>query len=125
MYSHALAQADHDGDPAPPLIRRLTAYRFTPVQLIAIDAAAVVLVVLAVDVVMTRRAPRVSGAGWDAAGWTAYLVAAAATLSRRRAPRLALAVVAPIAVASLSLRAVPPILMVVLFVDLTYISADS
>ena len=113
MYSHALAQADHDGDPAPPLIRRLTAYRFTPVQLIAIDAAAVVLVVLAVDVVMTRRAPRVSGAGWDAAGWTAYLVAAAATLSRRRAPRLALAVVAPIAVASLCLRAGGPTVFLV------------
>ena len=113
MYSHALAQADHDGDPAPPLIRRLTAYRFTPAQLIAIDAAAVVLVVLAVDVVMTRRTPRVSGAGWDAAGWTAYLVAAAATLSRRRAPRLALAVVAPIAVASLCLRAGGPTVFLV------------
>ena len=113
MYSHALARADHDGDPAPPLIRRLTAYRFTPAQLVAIDAAAVVLVVLAVDVFMTRRTPRVSGVGWDAAGWAAYLVAAAATLSRRRAPRLALAVVAPIAVASLCLRAGGPTVFLV------------
>ncbi len=113
MYSHALARADHDGDPAPPLIRRLAAHRFTPAQLVAIDAVAVILVVLAVDVVMTRRPARVSGAGWDAAGWAAYLVAAAATLSRRRAPRLALAVVAPIAVASLCLRAGGPTVFLV------------
>jgi signal transduction histidine kinase len=113
MYSHALARADHDGDPAPPLIQRLTAHRFTPAQLVGIDAVAVVLVVLAVDVFMTRRTPRVSGVGWDAAGWAAYLVAAAATLSRRRAPRLALAVVAPIAVASLCLRAGGPTVFLV------------
>jgi signal transduction histidine kinase len=73
----------------------------------------VVLVVLAVDVVMTRRTPRVSGAGWDTAGWAAYLVAAMATLSRRRAPRLALAVVAPIAVACLCLRAGGPTVFLV------------
>jgi signal transduction histidine kinase len=108
MYSHAMARADHDGDPAPPLIRRLAVHRFTPAQLVAIDAVAVALVVVAVDVVMTRRAPRVSGAAWDAAGWAAYLVAAAATLARRRAPRLALAVVAPITVLSLCLRAGGP-----------------
>jgi signal transduction histidine kinase len=113
MYSHALARADHDGDPAPPLIQRLTAHRFTPAQLVGIDAVAVVLVVLAVDVFMTRRTPRVSGVGWDAAGWAAYLAAAAATLSRRRAPRLALAVVAPIAVASLCLRAGGPTVFLV------------
>ncbi|HEY1616641.1 MAG TPA: hypothetical protein VGG25_03445, partial [Streptosporangiaceae bacterium] len=108
MYSHAMPRADHDGDPAPPLIRRLAVHRFTPAQLVAIDAVAVALVVVAVDVVMTRRAPRVSGAAWDAAGWAAYLVAAAATLARRRAPRLALAVVAPITVLSLCLRAGGP-----------------
>jgi signal transduction histidine kinase len=62
---------------------------------------------------MTRRTPRVSGVGWDAAGWAAYLAAAAATLSRRRAPRLALAVVAPIAVASLCLRAGGPTVFLV------------
>jgi signal transduction histidine kinase len=108
MYSHALARADRDGAPAPPLIRRLAAHQFTPAQLVAIDAVAVVLVVLAVDVVMTRRTPRLPGAGWAAAGWAAYLVAAASTLSRRRAPRLALAIVAPIAVATLCLRAGGP-----------------
>jgi signal transduction histidine kinase len=100
MYSHALG-----AEPVPPLIRRLAALRFTPAQLVAIDAALVVLVLLAVDVFMTRRAPRVSGTEWDTAGWAAYLVAAAAALSRRRTPRLALAVVAPIAVAALCLRA--------------------
>jgi signal transduction histidine kinase len=108
MYSHALARADHDGDPAPPLIRRLAAHRFTRAQFVAIDAVAVALVVIAVDVVMTRRAPKVSGAAWDAAGWAAYVVAAAATLSRRRAPRLALAIVAPVAVVTLCLRAGGP-----------------
>jgi signal transduction histidine kinase len=103
MYSHAAA-----AEPAPPLIRRLAAQRFTPAQLVAVDAVAVALVVVAVDVVMTRRAPRVSGTAWDAAGWAAYLVAAAATLARRRVPRLALAVVAPITVVTLCLRAGGP-----------------
>jgi len=100
MYSHAL-----DGDPAPPLIRRLAGRRFTPAQLVAIDAAAVAVVIVAVEFVMTRRTPRVSGPGWDTAIWTAYAVAAAATLARRRSPRLALAVVVPVAVATLCLRA--------------------
>jgi signal transduction histidine kinase len=108
MYSHALARADHDGDPAPPLIRRLAARRFTGPQLVAIDAAAVAVVIVAVEFVMTRRTPRVSGTGWDAAIWAAYAVAAAATLGRRRAPWLALAVVFPIAVATLCLRAGEP-----------------
>ena len=100
MYSHAL-----DGDPAPPLIRRLTAHRFTPAQLVAIDTVTVAVVIVAVEFVMTRRTSRVSGPGWDIAIWTAYAVAAVATLGRRRAPRLALAVVFPIAVAALCLRA--------------------
>jgi signal transduction histidine kinase len=108
MYSHAL-----DADPAPPLIRRLAARRFTGPQLVAIDAAAVALVIVAAEFVMTRRTPRVSGTGWDTAIWAAYLVAAVATLSRRRAPRLALAVVLPIAVATLCLRAGEPTVFLV------------
>jgi signal transduction histidine kinase len=108
MYSHAL-----DADPAPPLIRRLAARHFTGPQLVAIDAAAVALVIVAVEFVMTRRTPRVSGPGWDTALWAAYLVAAVATLSRRRAPRLALAVVLPIAVATLCLRAGEPTVFLV------------
>jgi signal transduction histidine kinase len=108
MYSRAL-----DADPAPPLIRRLAARRFTGSQLVAIDAAAVALVIVAVEFVMTRRTPRVSGTGWDTAIWAAYLVAAVATLSRRRAPRLALAVVLPIAVATLCLRAGEPTVFLV------------
>jgi signal transduction histidine kinase len=108
MYSDAL-EAGLD----PPLTRRLAAHRFTPAQLAAIDAVAVALVVLVVDVFMTRRTPRVSGAGWDTAGWAAYLVAAAATLSRRRAPRLALAVVVSIAVVTLCLRAGGPTVFLV------------
>jgi hypothetical protein len=108
MYSHAA-----DADPAPPLIRRLAARRFTGSQLVAIDAAAVALVIVAVEFVMTRRTPRVSGTGWDTAIWAAYLVAAVATLSRRRAPRLALAVVFPIAVATLCLRAGEPTVFLV------------
>ncbi len=91
-----------------PLIRRLAAHRFTGAQLAAIDAAAIALVVVATEVIMTPRAPRVSGTAWDAAGWAAYLVAAVATLGRRRAPRAALAVVLPITVAALGLRAGGP-----------------
>jgi signal transduction histidine kinase len=111
MYSHVV-----DADPAPPLIRRLAARRFTGPQLVAIDAAAVALVIVAVEFVMTRRTPRVSGTGWDTAIWAAYLVAAVATLSRRRTPRLALAVVFPIAVATLCLRAGEPTVFLVAMV---------
>ena len=113
MYSYAVARADHDGDPAPPLIRRLAARRFTGSQLVAIDATVVAVVIVAVEFVMTRRTPRVSGTGWDTAFWAAYLAAAAATLARRRAPRLALAVVFPIAVATLCLRAGEPTVFLV------------
>jgi signal transduction histidine kinase len=108
MYSHAL-----DAEPAPPLIRRLAARRFTGPQLVVIDAAAVALVIVAVEFAMTRRTPRVSGTGWDTAIWAAYLVAAVATLSRRRTPRLALAVVFPVAAATLCLRAGEPTVFLV------------
>jgi signal transduction histidine kinase len=120
MYSHAV-----DADPAPPLIRRLAAHRFTPAQLVAIDAVAVTVVVIAVDVVMTRRTPRVSGPGWDAAIWTAYAVAAAATLGRRRTPRLALAVVFPLAVATLCLRAGQPTVFLVAMTLYSVVTAVS
>jgi signal transduction histidine kinase len=125
MYSHAMARADHDGYPAPPLIRRLADHRFTPAQLVAIDAVAVAVVVVAVDVVMARRTPRVSGTGWDAAIWTAYVVAAAATLCRRRTPRLALAVVFPLAVATLCLRAGQPTVFLIAMTLYSVVTAVS
>jgi signal transduction histidine kinase len=108
MYSHAL-----DADLDPPLIRRLAAHRFTGAQLVAIDVAVVVIVIVAMETLMSPRPARVSGAPWDAAGWTAYLVAAAATLFRRRVPRIALAVVVPIALAALGLRAGGPLVFLV------------
>ncbi len=120
MYSYAAA-----ADPAPPLIRRLAAHRFTPAQLVAIDAAVVAVVIVAVEFVMTRRTPRVSGTGWDAAIWTAYAVAAAATLGRRRTPRLALAVVFPIAVATLCLRAGEPTVFLVAMTVYSVVTAVS
>jgi len=95
MYSHVL-----DGDPVPPLIRRLAGRRFTPAQLVAIDAAAVAVVIVAVEFVMTRRTPRVSGGGWDTAIWTAYAVAAAATLIGG-GPQVAQAAIASVALIGL------------------------
>src|ERR1700722_9062573 len=80
MYSTAAAP-----DLKLPLIRRLAAHQFTGAQLAALDAVALALVVVATEVLMTPRAPRVSGTAWDAAGLSAYLVAAVATLGRRRA----------------------------------------
>jgi len=125
MYSYAVARADHDGDLAPPLIRRLAARRFTGSQLVAIDATVVAVVIVAVEFVMTRRTPRVSGTGWDTAFWAAYLAAAAATLARRRAPRLALAVVFPIAVATLCLRAGEPTVFLVAMTLYSVVTAVS
>jgi signal transduction histidine kinase len=103
MYSPALA-----ADPHLPLVRRLAARRLRPAQLVAVDAVVIALVIVAVEFGMSPRAPRVSGTAWEAAGWTAYLVAALATLGRRRAPRLALAMMFPSAVAALALRAGGP-----------------
>jgi signal transduction histidine kinase len=108
MYS-AAADAGLD----PPLIRRLATRRFTSAQLVAIDLVVVVVVIVSLEFLMTRRAPRVSGTGWDIAGWAAYLVAAGATLLRRRVPRVALAVVFPIAVVTLGLRAGGPTVFLV------------
>jgi signal transduction histidine kinase len=120
MYSPA-ADADLD----PPLIRRLAARRFTPAQLVAIDLVVVVVVIVSLEFLMTRRAPRVAGTGWDIAGWAAYLVAAGATLLRRRVPRVALAIVFPIAVATLCLRAGGPtvFLVVMTLYSVTAVSA--
>jgi hypothetical protein len=105
-----------DADLDLPLIRRLAAHRFTKSQLAAIDVVVVVLVIVSLEFVMSRRAPRVSGTGWDTAGWAAYIVAAVVTLFRRRVPRLSLAVVLPIALVTLCLRAGGP---VVFFVAMT------
>jgi signal transduction histidine kinase len=103
MYSTAA-----DPDLELPPIRRLAAHRFTGAQLAALDAVAITLVMVATEVLMTPRTPRVSGTAWDGLGWAAYLAAAVATLGRRRAPPLALAVVFPITVAALGLRAGGP-----------------
>ncbi len=90
---------------ALPLGRRLAAHRFTSAQLLAIDVVTVAVITVVVQVAMARQAPRVSGPAWEVTGWVAYLAAAGATLLRRRAPRTALAIVLPIAVAALCLRA--------------------
>ena len=95
---------DSDGEPALPLVRRLAAYRLTKAQLVAIDVVTVVLIAVVVQF-MSRQSPKVSGTSWDIACWAAYVVAAGATLLRRRLPRSTLAIVLPIAVAALCLRA--------------------
>jgi signal transduction histidine kinase len=102
-----------EADLKQPLIRRLAAHRFTAAQLAGLDAVAVALVIAGMEIVMTPRAPRVSGSDWVTAAWTAYLVAGAATLFRRRTPWLALAVVFPIAVVTLVLRAGGPMVFLV------------
>ena len=92
-----------------PLSRRLAAHRFTKSQLILIDAVVAGLVIIGLEVLVSTRAPRVSGPGWEAAGLAAYSVAAVATLFRRRAPRAALAIVLPVMVVILGLRAGTPV----------------
>jgi signal transduction histidine kinase len=99
----------HDPGPDLPFVRRVTAHRFTRTELVVIDVIVVALVVASMELLMSRRAPRVHGAGWVAASWAAYTVAAGATLFRRQVPRLALAVVFTIAVVTLSLRAGAPV----------------
>jgi signal transduction histidine kinase len=96
---------DTDGEPALPLGRRLAAHRFTDAQLLAIDVITVTVIAVVMQFAMSRQAPRVSGTAWDVAGWVAYLAAAGATLLRRRVPRATLAIVLPIALAALCLRA--------------------
>ncbi len=108
MTSHVTG-ADLD----PPLLRRLASRHFTPAQLVAIDLVVVTLVIVLVEFAMTRRAPRVSGPGWDLLGWMAYLVAASATLARRKVPALALAIVFAVALATLCLRAGGPTVFMV------------
>jgi signal transduction histidine kinase len=96
---------DTDGEPALPLGRRLAAHRFTNAQLLAVDVVTVTVITVVVQFAMSRQAPRVPGTAWDVAGWVAYLAAAGTTLLRRRAPRATLAIVLPIALTALCLRA--------------------
>jgi signal transduction histidine kinase len=103
-----MGDGDKRADLDLPLIQRLIAHRFSAAQLVAIDAALVALILVVFEVFMSRQPARVSGTAWAADGWTAYLVAAVVTLFRRRLPRSTLAVVFPIAVAALALRAGGP-----------------
>jgi signal transduction histidine kinase len=88
-----------------PLFRRLAAHRFTTAQLVAIDVVTVAGVAVVFGFLLPHRAPRVSGTGWDAGGWVTYAVAAGVTPFRRRFPRAALALVLPVAMTALYLRA--------------------
>ncbi len=93
-------------DPDLPLLRRLAAHRFTEAQLVAIDVVTVVLIAVTFGLLIPHRVPRVSGTAWDAAmGWVTYVVAAGVTPFRRRLPRTTLAIVLPVAMVALYLRA--------------------
>jgi signal transduction histidine kinase len=124
-YRRSMTSPAVDADLDRPLIRRLAARRFTPAQLIAVDVAVVTFVIVIVEFAMTRRTPRVSGSGWAVAGWSAYLVAAAATLTRHRLPRLALAIVFPIALATLCLRAGGPTVFLVVLTLYSVVTTSS
>jgi signal transduction histidine kinase len=112
-YGQGMYDLAADTEPDPPLIRRLATRRFTGPQLVAIDTALVAVVIVGAELLVTRRVPRVAGPGWDIASWAAYLVAAVATLFRRRAPGPALTVVVPIALAAVALRSGGPIIFLV------------
>jgi signal transduction histidine kinase len=112
-YGQGMYDLAADTEPDPPLIRRLATRRFTEPQLVAIDTALVAVVIVGAELLVTRRVPRVAGPGWDIASWAAYLVAAVATLFRRRAPGPALTVVVPIALAAVALRSGGPIIFLV------------
>ncbi|HEY3882332.1 MAG TPA: sensor histidine kinase [Trebonia sp.] len=95
-----------DADLHLPLVRRLAAHRFTPAQKVATDAVVVALILVVFHMApMHASTPRVSGIAWDVIGWAAFVVAATATLFRRRFPRTALAVVLPVVSATVTLRA--------------------
>jgi signal transduction histidine kinase len=95
---------DVDSDPGRPLAHRLAAHRFTRAQLVAIDLVAVASVLIVFEFFMSPQPPRLTGTGWDTAGWVAYLAAAAVTLLRRRLPRTVLAATLLIAMAALLAR---------------------
>src|ERR1700689_2016342 len=88
-----------------PLFRRVAAHRFTKAQLVAIEMVTVALVAVIFGFLIPHRVPRGSGTVWDAGGWVTYVVAAGITLFRRRFPRATLALVLPVAMAAVYLRA--------------------
>ena len=88
-----------------PLLRRLAAHRYTKAQLVAINVVTVALIAVVFGFLIPHRVPRASGTAWDAGGWVTYVVAAAITPFRRRFPRATLALVLPVALAALYLRA--------------------
>jgi signal transduction histidine kinase len=86
-----------------PLAHRLARHRYTPAQLVAIDAAAVTLIVVGYAFLMPRPQPRFL-ASWQGAFWVAYAAAGLAVLFRRRWPRVTLGILMLIAVAALGSR---------------------
>jgi signal transduction histidine kinase len=95
-----------DADLHLPLVRRLAAHHFTPAQKVATDAVVVALILVVFHMAPMHASPsRVSGTDWEIIGWAGFVVAAVATLFRRRFPRTALAVVLPVVAAAVALRA--------------------
>jgi signal transduction histidine kinase len=99
---------DISEDPDLPLARRLAHHRYSPRELIALDAATVAVFLIVFELVLSRQVARVSGTGWDLATAVGYFLASAGVLLRRRFPQVALLLISVIAVFSQCLRAQGP-----------------
>ena len=91
-------------DPDPPLARRLAAHRFSPAQLVTVDAAVVVAITAAFVFLRPMRAPALPGTAWSTVSWVAFGVASVVTLLRRRLPRATLVIVLAAALLGLGLQ---------------------
>jgi signal transduction histidine kinase len=100
----AMRGYERDSELDPPLLQRIARHRYTPRQLLAIDAVAAVALFVFAFYAGPHKASRVSGSGWAALHNAADVVAAVAVLLRHRLPRVTLAVVLPIALVVLCLR---------------------
>jgi signal transduction histidine kinase len=107
-YRRVMLDEEVDGELDLPIVHRLVKHHYTGPQLVVMDIVAL-LVLTALDAwVLPHDHPRVSGNMWDVIGWTAYTVAAVATLFRRRYPGAVLAVIVSVYLVGNGLRADGP-----------------
>jgi signal transduction histidine kinase len=125
MRSSAMRTSRPADDPDLPLINRLTAHRYTKIQLTVIDVVAVVLIAALSKSYMPHQAPRVSGHAWDVVNWLSYGAAPVITLSRRRIPRIALLLIVGIAVVAIDARAAGPSVFFVLMALYSVVAVSS
>jgi signal transduction histidine kinase len=100
-----VSSGPNDGQSRLPLAQRIARHHYTPRELLALDVIAVILLVVLTVTAGPHKSPRLPASAALTFDRVSDIVGAGAVLYRRRFPRVALAVLLPVAVGVLALRA--------------------